>query len=46
MTSEAGLDVLLKGLYEEDGPATEDADLMCVFLVKLYSILPAPFKVS
>lgn len=28
MSSKAGLDVLLAGLYEEGGPETEDADLM------------------
>ncbi len=28
MSSKAGLDVLLAGLYEEGGPATEDADLL------------------
>ena len=28
MSSKDGLDVLLKGLYEEGGPDTEDADLM------------------
>ncbi|KAL9104742.1 MAG: hypothetical protein Q9163_000354 [Psora crenata] len=28
MSSKAGLDVLLAGLYQEDGPDTEDADLM------------------
>jgi len=28
MSSKEGLDVLLKGLYEEGGPSTEDADLM------------------
>ena len=28
MSSKAGLDVLLEGLYEEGGPDTEDADLM------------------
>ncbi len=28
MSSKAGLDVLLAGLYEEGGPDTEDADLM------------------
>lgn len=28
MSSKAGLDVLLKGLYEEGGPDTEDADLI------------------
>jgi len=28
MSSKAGLDVLLNGLYMENGPDTEDADLM------------------
>ena len=28
MSSKAGLDVLLNGLYMENGPETEDADLM------------------
>lgn len=28
MSSEAGIDVLLGGLYDEGGPETEDADLL------------------
>ena len=32
MSSKAGLDVLLAGLYEEGGPDTEDADLMFMSL--------------
>ena len=43
MSSKAGLDVLLHGLYEEGGPDTEDADLM--FSKRVDAIYPSNLSI-